>query len=290
MKNKYKYLIIILLIATSLAAFGRILANDFTNFDDTVYVTTNQHVQNGLTWEGLHWALTDANSGFWHPLTWLSLMLDYQLYGLKAGGYHMTSLMLHILTTLLLFWLFHRMTGAIWRSAFVAALFAIHPLHVESVAWIAERKDTLSGFFWMLTLCLYVYYTEKPVFQRYLTTLLSFACGLMSKSMLVTLPVIMILIDYWPLQRLRQRSASVDLAGALPVSNNDNRLKTKAKKGVRKKNISVPVMQKVLKPKPEGIIPLWQLKEKFPFFLLSVIFMVVTFHAQHQKEIGRAHV
>ena len=109
------------------------------------------------------------NSGI--PLTWLSLMFDYQLYGLNAGGYHLTNLILHILSTLLLFWLFNRMTGAIWKSAFVAAVFALHPLHVESVAWIAERKDVLSAFFWMLTLCLYVYYTEKPVIKRYLLVL-----------------------------------------------------------------------------------------------------------------------
>jgi protein O-mannosyl-transferase len=282
MNKKYKYLIIVFLIVVTCVAFGRIVANDFTNFDDTVYVTTNQHVQTGLTWEGLHWAFTTNYAGFWHPLTWLSLMLDYQLYGLKAGGYHLTSLMFHVLTTLLLFWLFHRMTGALWRSAFVAALFAIHPLHVESVAWIAERKDTLSGFFWMLTLCLYVYYTEKPVFQRYLLVLLSFACGLMSKSMLVTLPVIMILLDYWPLQRLRHQKTPDDSVSVLSVSNDDNRRKTKSKKGARKKNIFVPGLQKSARPKPEGIIPLWQLKEKIPFFLLSIIFMVVTFYAQHQ--------
>jgi tetratricopeptide (TPR) repeat protein len=284
MNKKYKYLIIVFLIVASFIAFGRIAGNDFTNFDDTVYVTTNQHVQTGLTWKGFHWAFTNADAGFWHPLTWLSLMLDYQLYGLKAGGYHMTSLMLHVLTTLLLFWLFHRMTGALWRSAFVAALFAIHPLHVESVAWIAERKDTLSGFFWMLTLCLYVYYTEKPIFQRYLLVLLSFVCGLMSKSMLVTLPVIMIMLDYWPLQRLREQSTPAASAAPLAASNYDTRRKTKSKKGARKGIISVSGVQKSAKPKPEGIIPIWQLKEKIPFFLLSIIFMAVTFYAQHQKD------
>jgi tetratricopeptide (TPR) repeat protein len=130
-------------------------------------------------------------------------MLDYQIYGLNPVGYHMTNLILHILSTLLLFWLFNHMTGAIWRSAFVAALFALHPLRVESVAWIAERKDVLSAFFWMLTLCLYVYYTEKPVIKRYLLVCLFFACGFMSKSIVVTLPVIMILLDYWPLKRFQ---------------------------------------------------------------------------------------
>ncbi len=126
-------------------------------------------------------------------------MFDYQLHGLNAGGYHLTNLILHIMSALLLFWLFNRMTGAIWKSAFVAALFALHPLHVESVAWIAERKDVLSAFFWMLTLCLYVYYTEKPVIRRYLLVLFSFVCALMSKPMVITLPIVMILLDYWPL-------------------------------------------------------------------------------------------
>jgi tetratricopeptide (TPR) repeat protein len=132
-------------------------------------------------------------------------MLDSQLYGLHAGGYHLTNLILHILSTLLLFWLFNRMTGAIWRSAFVAAFFALHPLHVESVVWIAERKDVLSAFFWMITLCFYVYYTEKPVIRRYLLVLFSFVCALMSKSMVVTLPMIMILLDYWPLGRFESK-------------------------------------------------------------------------------------
>ena len=283
MDKKYKYLIVVLLIIISFIAFSRILGNDFINLDDTVYVTTNHYVQTGLTFEGLHWALTTAHAGFWHPLTWLSLMLEHELYGLKAGGYHITSLILHILTTLLLFLLFYRMTGALWRSAFVAAFFAIHPLHVESVAWIAERKDTLSGFFWMLTLCLYVYYTEKPVIQRYVLMLLSFACGLMSKSMLVTLPVIMILLDFWPLGRFRQQIVSVNSADVAPVSSDKNRQKIKSKKGARKGNISVLDVPKMTKTKPEGIIPLWQLKEKIPLFLLSIIFMVLTFYAQHQK-------
>jgi hypothetical protein len=132
-------------------------------------------------------------------------MFDYQLHGLNAGGYHLTNLILHILSTLLLFWLFNRMTGMIWRCAFVAAVFALHPLHVESVAWIAERKDVLSAFFWMLTLCLYVYYTEKPAIKRYLLVLFSFVCALMSKPMVVTLPVIMILLDYWPLGRFEPK-------------------------------------------------------------------------------------
>jgi len=138
-------------------------------------------------------------------------MFDFQLYGLNAGGYHLTNLILHILSTLLLFWLFNRMTGMVWRSAFVAALFALHPLHVESVAWIAERKDVLSAFFFMLTLCLYVYYTEKPDIKKYLLVLFCFTCGLMSKSIVVTLPVILILLDYWPLKRFESKKENIVL-------------------------------------------------------------------------------
>ena len=164
-------IVYIVLILAILAVFWQLHQYDFVNYDDDVYVTENVHVQSGITLDGLLWAFSTTHAEFWHPLTWFSLMLDNQFYGLQAGGYHLTSLLLHIMSTLLLFWLFHRMTGAIWRSAFIAALFALHPLRVESVAWIAERKDVLSAFFWMLTLCLYVFYTEKPVIRRYLPVL-----------------------------------------------------------------------------------------------------------------------
>ena len=203
--HKQTLIIFIVLTVVTLAVFWQVKQFNFVNFDDNVYVTENNHIKQGFSLDGLHWAFTTTHAEFWHPLTWLSLMLDYQLYGLKAGGYHLTNLILHILSTLLLFWLFNRMTGMIWRSAFVAALFALHPLHVESVAWIAERKDVLSAFFWMLTLCLYVYYTEKPAIRRYLLVLFSFVCALMSKPMVVTLPLIMILLDYWPLKRFESK-------------------------------------------------------------------------------------
>ncbi|MCE5213035.1 MAG: tetratricopeptide repeat protein [Deltaproteobacteria bacterium] len=210
--SKEKNLIVyVVLTIVTLAVFWQVNQFDFVNIDDGVYVTENSHLQSGLTLDGLRWAFTTTYAEFWHPLTWLSLMLDYQLFGLNAGGYHMTNLILHILSTLLLFWLFNRMTGALWPSAFVAAFFALHPLHVESVAWVAERKDVLSAFFWMLTLCLYVYYAEKPDVKRYLVVLFSFICGLMSKSMVVTLPVIMILLDYWPLKRFESKKGDLIL-------------------------------------------------------------------------------
>ncbi|PKN51619.1 MAG: hypothetical protein CVU55_11815 [Deltaproteobacteria bacterium HGW-Deltaproteobacteria-13] len=203
--SKQILIVYIFLTLATLTVFGQVYQYNFVNIDDEVYVTQNSHVQSGITLEGLRWAFSTTYGEFWHPLIWLSLMFDYQLYGLNAAGFHVTNLILHILSTLLLFWLFNRMTGSIWRSAFVAALFALHPLHVESVAWIAERKDVLSAFFWMMTLCLYVYFTEKPVFRRYLLVVFGFACALMSKPMVVTLPVIMILLDYWPLKRFESK-------------------------------------------------------------------------------------
>jgi protein O-mannosyl-transferase len=209
--RKQIFLVCIVLIIATLAVFWQVNKFDFINFDDPVYVTQNSNIQSGITRNGLLWALGTTHAKFWHPLSWLSLMFDYQLYGLNAGGYHLTNLILHILSTLLLFWLFNRMTKKIWQSAFVAAAFALHPLHVESVAWIAERKDVLSAFFWMLTLCLYVYYTEKPMIRRYLLVLFSFACALMSKPMVITLPVVMILLDYWPLGRFEMKKGNLVL-------------------------------------------------------------------------------
>jgi protein O-mannosyl-transferase len=199
------------LTVVTLAVFWQVNQCDFINFDDDVYVTENIKIQSGNTLDGLRWAFGTTDAEFWHPLTWLSLMLDYKLYNLNAGGYHLTNLILHIMSVLLLFLLFNLMTGAIWRSAFVAALFALHPLRVESVAWVAERKDVLSAFFWMLTLFLYIHYTKKPVIRRYLLVLIFFACALMSKPMVVTLPVVMILLDYWPLGRFESKQGSLIL-------------------------------------------------------------------------------
>jgi protein O-mannosyl-transferase len=206
--REQKLIIYFVLAVVTFAVFWQVNQFDFVNLDDDVYITDNSHIRSGIMPDGLHWAFCTTYAEFWHPLTWLSLIFDYQLYGLNAGGYHLTSLILHILSTLLLFRLFNRMTGTVWKSAFVAALFALHPLHVESVAWISERKDVLSTFFWMLTLSLYVYYTEKPAIIRYLLVLFSFALALMSKSMVVTLPLIIILLDYWPLGRFKSKKGN----------------------------------------------------------------------------------
>jgi len=190
------------LVALNAAVFAPVRYHDFVNWDDPDYVTANAPVAAGLTGDGVAWAFTHAHSANWHPLTWLSHMLDAQLFGMSAGAHHVTSLVLHMASTLLLFVVLHGMTGALGRSALVAALFAVHPLHVESVAWIAERKDVLSTLFFMSTLWAYQRYVQHPGRGRYLAVVLLFALGLMSKPMLVTLPFVLLLLDLWPLGRL----------------------------------------------------------------------------------------
>jgi hypothetical protein len=191
------------LVAINVIVYAPVRHHDFVGLDDTAYVTENRQVTGGLTWPAVAWAFTTGRVANWHPLTWLSHMLDVQLFGVNAGPHHVTSLVLHVLNTLLLFVVLRRMTGHVGRSAFVAALFAVHPLHVESVAWIAERKDVLSTLFWMLTLWAYVEYVRKPRWHRYALVLVFFALGLMAKPMLVTLPFVLLLLDVWPLGRLQ---------------------------------------------------------------------------------------
>jgi tetratricopeptide (TPR) repeat protein len=196
-----RFLISLFLILVTLAAFWQVRHHEFISLDDNLYVTENPHVQRGLTIKGFVWSLTRSYAGHWHPITWLSHMLDFHLYGLNPGGHHMTNVLFHVANTLLLFLLFQKMTGALWRSGFVAALFALHPLHVESVAWVAERKDVLFTFFWMLTLWAYLFFVKRQNFKRYLLVLLCFILSLMSKPMAVTLPFVLLLMDYWPLNR-----------------------------------------------------------------------------------------
>jgi tetratricopeptide (TPR) repeat protein len=198
------FLISIALIASTLIAYEQVRYNDFVGYDDYLYVTENPNVNEGITRESILWAFTTPYAYNWHPLTWLSHMLDCQLFGLNPAGHHIINLFFHIANTLLLFWIFKRMTGAIWQSAFVAAAFALHPLHIESVAWVAERKDVLSGFFWMLTMIAYVRYAEQLGIRRYLLVVLAFCLGLLSKPMLVSLPFVLLLLDYWPLGRLQR--------------------------------------------------------------------------------------
>ena len=179
-----------------------------SNYDDAAYVTENRHIQDGLTMEGIRWAFTTGHAGYWHPLTWISHMVDVQLFGLDRDGIISPISCSTLPATLLLFLVLHRMTKALWQSAFVAALFALHPLHVESVAWVAERKDVLSTFFWMLTMGVYVSYVPGPELHALPAVLLCFALGLMAKPMLVTLPFVLLLLDYWPLQRFGSAETS----------------------------------------------------------------------------------
>ncbi len=184
------------------AAFGQAVHYGFVNFDDDVYVYKNGQVTGGVTKASAQWAFTHVHSSNWHPITWLSHMLDCQFYGLNAGGHHFTNILIHAITCVLLFLLLRAMTRFLWRSAFVAAVFAIHPLRVESVAWIAERKDVLSGLFFVITIAAYVWYARRTwSLGRYLVVVLLFSLALMSKPMVVTLPFILFLLDYWPLNR-----------------------------------------------------------------------------------------
>jgi tetratricopeptide (TPR) repeat protein len=197
----------IFLAAIIWLVFGQTLGHEFINFDDDAYVYENPTVAGGLTLEGIVWAFTHVHSSNWHPLTWISHMLDCQFYGLNPAGHHLTNVLLHAATAILLFLVLRQMTGALGRSAFVAAVFAIHPLRVESVAWVAERKDVLSGLFFVLTIGAYARYARLPRSPlRYGLVLLLFALGLMSKPMLVTLPFVLLLLDYWPLNRARDGS------------------------------------------------------------------------------------
>lgn len=175
----------------------------FVIYDDSRYILGNKNIQTGFDESSVSWAFTTLFASNWQPLTWLSLMLDYKMYGTSAGGYHVTNVLLHLVNTLLLFFIFGRMTGRLWQSGFVAALFAVHPLHVESVAWVMARKDVLSTMFWLLTMGAYAYYADKPSLKRYVWVVIAFGLGLMSKPMLVTLPFILLLLDYWPLRRLQ---------------------------------------------------------------------------------------
>ena len=174
----------------------------FVNYDDDIFVTNNTNVAAGLTWEGVKWAFTSADIDYWRPLSWLSHMVDIELFSAVAGGHHLTSLLIHCAAVVMAFLALHRLTGALWPSAVVAALFAWHPLHVESVAWVAERKDVLCGFFWFFTLWAYARYVETPTPRTYLTMFVGFVLAIMSKPMAVTLPCVLLLLDFWPLRRL----------------------------------------------------------------------------------------
>jgi protein O-mannosyl-transferase len=195
-------LIALLLALATLLIYLPVVRDGFVNYDDQTYVTENSVVQNGLTWAGIKWAFTTGYGANWHPVTWLSHMTDWELFHLNPGGHHLVNVLFHAANTVLLFTLLFRLSGALWSAAFIAALFAWHPLHVESVAWVAERKDVLSTFFALLTLLSYAKYAKANCRRSFWFALIFFALGLMSKPMVVTLPFVMLLLDYWPLQRI----------------------------------------------------------------------------------------
>lgn len=239
----------LLLLAITLAVYGQVVRHDFVSLDDDIYLTENYHVRAGLTTAGIVWAFSFTDSPYWHPLTWLSHMLDCQLYGVRPSMHHLTNVVLHLANSLLLFLVFYQMTGALWRSCFVAALFALHPLNVESVAWVSERKNLLSTFFWLLTMVFYVRYSKKPCLARYVLVVSIFALGLMAKPMLVTLPFVLLLLDYWPL-------------GRFPVQQVDSDTRTEAAPA------TIPVFQKTTSVN--------LVLEKVPLLILSVLSSFLT--------------
>ena len=201
--SRHAVFICLLLVIVTLPAYLQVASHQFVTFDDGLYITENIRIQNGINLENIAWSFTTTHSSNWHPLTWMSHLLDVSLFDMHSGSHHLVSLFFHLLNSLLLFFAFRQMTADMWQSAFVAALFAIHPLHVESVAWVSERKDVLSTFFGMLTLLSYGRYAKYGARKFYKTALLFFILGLMAKPMLVTLPFVLLLLDYWPLRRLK---------------------------------------------------------------------------------------
>ena len=278
-------LVCVLLALVTLLVYLPVRRDAFVNYDDPDYVTENPVVQAGLTWAGVKWAFTTLDASNWHPLTWLSHMLDCQLFGLSAGRHHLVSVLLHATNAVLLFVLFLRMTGAFWQSAFIAALFAWHPLHVESVAWVAERKDVLSAFFGLLTLIAYVRYAQKrgpetgngksakAAAINYSLALFFFALGLMAKPMLVTLPFVFLLLDYWPLRRVtsggRRVTGDQKPAGKLSALNSSA--------FTSGRGATAP------KRSEGGQLSILFL-EKLPLFALAVASCVMTFVAQKHGE------
>ncbi len=250
------------LVLATLTVYGGLRYHHFINLDDPLYVTDNPPVQGGLTLAGLVWAFTTRHAGFWIPLTWLSFMVDSQLFGLNPGGFFLTNLLLHLANTLLLFFWLRRTTRALGPSFLVAALFALHPLHVESVAWATERKDVLSTFFWLLTMWAYLWYAESQGFRRYGLILVCFSLGLMAKPMLVTLPLVLLLLDYWPLGRWPQKSPA-------PAKKSRSKKSRSQKSGSQKSEPGVPLGRLI-----------W---EKIPLLALAAIFSVVTIYAQKEE-------
>ena len=253
----------VLLVGIVWIVFGQTLRHEFVNYDDDDYVCDNPRIKNGLTLQGIGWAFTHVHAGNWHPLTTISHMLDCQLYGLQPWGHHLTNVLLHAAAAIFLFLALRQLTCAGWPSAFVAAVFAIHPLRVESVAWVAERKDVLSGMFFMLTLWAYACYvrSNRPTSGRYLAVVILYALGIMCKPTLVTLPFVLLLLDYWPLRRFALQSPWTKPARS--TSNHDERGENPSQ-GEQLPGRSIQYL----------------LVEKIPFFVLSAASCTATLLAQ----------
>ncbi|MGD0077823.1 MAG: tetratricopeptide repeat protein [Sedimentisphaerales bacterium] len=262
-QNKILLLISAGLVAATLIAYEPVRNNRFVSFDDELYITRNPNVLGGITQQSVIRAFTKYHFYMWHPLTTISHILDCQLFGLNPVGHHFVSVLFHILNALLLFWILVKMTGAIWPSAFVAGVFALHPLQVESVAWAAERKTVLSGMFWFLTIAVYVWYTKKPGILRYIPVFIIYSLCIMTKPVVVTLPIVLILLDYWPLNRTYNSE--------FRIKNLELRiLRHRQSEDFSTLNSQFSILNSIY--------------EKIPLFALSAILSVITVIAQREGE------
>jgi protein O-mannosyl-transferase len=294
------------IVLLTFMVYGQVKDHAFIDFDDYEYITENPHVRSGLNIDNVAWAFTSYHSNNWHPITWISHMADVQFFGLSPKGHHLVNVFLHIINTLLLLFLLKRMTGALWPSALAAALFALHPLHVESVAWAAERKDVLSTFFWLLTTWMYVRYIDFPDWKHYSLVIVLFTLGLMAKQMLVTLPFVLLLLDYWPLGRIAGKGGQrQDTAKSRPLATDSKSTapetvgKMKKKKGFLNSEAAATARgkQKKSPPPPDSIrmnmgesgkgqqqAPISRLiVEKIPLFALALIAGIIVFVVQLQS-------
>lgn len=267
----------LLIALVTIAVFWQVQAHEFINLDDEQYITQNPHVRAGLTAASLAWAFTTTHASNWHPLTWLSHLLDVRLFGMDPAGHHLVNLLFHVANTLLLFFVLNRMTRALWQSAAVAFLFALHPLHVESVSWAAERKDVLSTFFLMLTLWAYARYAQSPRPPAMIPVAAFFLLGLLSKAMLVTLPFVLLLLDYWPLNRWAVPER-MTVSARSPVVQFGGKRKRRESKDPGEAKAVPPIAS----PSSPSDVLRALVAEKVPLFALAVLSSIVTFLAQQK--------
>lgn len=299
-----KYLIPFSIIILTLAIYWQIGNHDFVNFDDPGYIYNNRSVTSGLTVDNIRWAFTTYSMGSWHPLTWLSHQLDIQLYGLTPRGHHASSLLLHCINTVLLFSTLLRLSGRLWQSAFVAAVFAIHPLHVEPVAWVSSRKDLLSAFFFMLLIMSYAWYQQKTGPYRYVLLLCLLVAGLLCKPMLVTVPFILLLLDYWPLKRFKRTPLTQLVAEKVPlviisIIFSAVTIYTQNRHGVMAGTDVLPLTYRLMNATtaytgylsktfwPTGLTVMYPLPPEIPFFQFTIalsILIVVTIAVWSQRQ------